>query len=58
MDKKAWIVTSLCALGMLWYLFDYAPKVQRAQREIREKRMIEEEAKKAAEASEVVESGQ
>lgn len=48
MDKKAWIVTSLCALGMLWYLFDYAPKAERARRAIQQQKMIEEKAKQAA----------
>lgn len=52
MDRKAWIVTTLCALGMIWYLFDYAPKMRDAQREYREKRLAEEKKKRDAEAAE------
>jgi len=47
MDKKAWIVVTLCTLGMVWYMFDYAPKIARQQAEIR-KAQEEEEAKKLA----------
>ena len=50
MDRKAWIVVSLCTLGMLYYLLVYSPDLVRQQREYRQKQLVAEEAKKAAEA--------
>ena len=58
MDRKAWIVTTLCALGMVWYLFVYAPEIQRQQREYKERQRLAEEAKKPAEKPEKTGEGE
>lgn len=50
MDRKAWIVVSLCSIGMLYYLLIYSPKIQRDLREYRNKQLAIEKAKKEAEA--------
>ena len=47
MDRKAWIVTTLCVIGMIWYLGIENPRYQKKVREYREQVDAEEMARKS-----------